>query len=568
MKKIKLVLSVLFACFLLFGISGQIVAATEVRTNTTEDGRVQIVLEFDDIQEAEWAAGYIGKMKSKDVINGFEDGSFRPNQPVTRVQAIVMAVRLMGQEEEALAKSPDTKLHFKDAKVLDEKFSWAKGHVIVALENGLFDAAEDKIQPDSPASRVWIASLLVKSLGLQPEALKKMTTIPDFTDADQIPAGAVGYINVAVEQGLVSGYPDDTFKPNKNVTRAEMAALLDRTNDGLLENAGAVNVTGKIIDIKFTETVADSVYNSQTVTDNVYGTADGQISIETFNGDLLTYGISSDLLVQYHKRFIRADQLIKGDAISLAIQDQVVVEAALLDEETMNETTAGIQEFEVKIETSDDEELKLKYKNKGGRIEAEVRNEEGKLRGEEAATAIEKLLGQMALTDETSKEDVITKLLTALNIDEKGYNELEIKIRFSNGKKLVIEKENEDVYSQEDETGIREFELEAKWSDKQKIKMKYKNKDGKLEAEVESESDEGKEKIKGEEAAEMIEDLLDQAALTEDMSKSEVLEYILSALRIDKDKLNELEIKVKFSGGKEVEIEFENEDEEDNEDDD
>lgn len=566
MIKIRIMLSVLFTCFLLFGMAGQLFAANEVTTTTTEDGRVQIILEFDDIQEAEWAAGYIGKMKSKNVIYGFEDGSFHPNQPVTRLQAIVMAVRLMGLEEEAKAKSPDTKLHFKDAKVIDEKFSWGRGHVIVALENGLFDAAEDKIQPDEPASRVWIASLLVKSLGLQAEALKQMTTIPDFKDADQIPAGAVGYINVAVEQGLVSGYPDDTFKPNKNVTRAEMAALLDRTNDGLLEDAGAVKVSGKITDIHFSETYLNDT-DSISVTDSIYGSADGQITIKTFNGDSLSYAISSKQLVQYHNKFIRADQLVEGDAVSLVVKDNIVVEAALLDEKNLIDTIAGIHHFEVKLETANDEEYKIRYKNRDGRIEAEIRNKDEKIRGEEAATAIEEILSRMALTEETSKEEVVTMVLTALNMDQNGYKELEIKIQFSNGKKLVIEKENEVVDSQEDETGIREFELEAKWSDKQKIKMKYKNKDGELEAEVESESKEGKEKIKGEEAAEMIQDVLDQAALSEDMSKKEVLENILSALDFDRDKLRELEIKVNFAGGKEIEIEIEHDDEEDEDDD-
>ncbi|WHX47245.1 S-layer homology domain-containing protein [Paenibacillus woosongensis] len=105
MKNVKGLLCLLLAGFLIFGQSGQILAR-----------------EFKDIQEAEWAAGYITKMQSKKVLQGFEDGSFRPNQPVTRVEAIVTAVRLMGLDGDAKSKSSATQLHFKDADQLDKRY--------------------------------------------------------------------------------------------------------------------------------------------------------------------------------------------------------------------------------------------------------------------------------------------------------------------------------------------------------------------------------------------------------------------------------------------------------------
>lgn len=73
-----------------------------------------------------------------------------------------------------------------------------------------------------------------------------MTNIPHFNDVNEIPAGSIGYVNVAVEQGITTGYGDNTFKPNQPVKRGEMAAFLDRTNDGLLEQSGAITVQGTI----------------------------------------------------------------------------------------------------------------------------------------------------------------------------------------------------------------------------------------------------------------------------------------------------------------------------------
>ncbi|WP_167747242.1 S-layer homology domain-containing protein [Cohnella luojiensis] len=564
MKKLS---GLLIICFLIFGWAGNVVAAQEVKTNVTEDGRVQVIMEFDDIKEAEWAAGYIGKMKSKQVVEGFEDGTYRPNQPITRVQAIVMAVRLMGLENEAKAKTPNTKLHFKDAELIDKEFKWAKGYIVVALENGLFDATEDRIQPNKPASRIWVAGLLVKSLGLQAEALSQMATIPEFTDAEQIPAGVVGYLLVAVDKGIVSGYPDGSFKPHKNVTRAEMAALLDRTNEGLLENSGAVKVSGKIKDIDFDATrVTTNVDQLISVTDSVYRPMDGQITIDSYTGEALSYGISSELLVQYHNKFIRADQLAVGDPVGLVVQDQTVIEAALLDAKGIDDTTAAILGFEVEMELGDDKEYKLKYKNMNGRVEAEIVEKNKKWKGKEAEAFLEKLLSEMSLTPDLSRDEVLETVLAALNVKE--FKDIELKIQFSNGEKLTIEKENEDFVSDNADGGVREFELKAEWSGEEKLKLKYKNHEGDVEAEVEIESKNDKEKMKGDEAAEMIENVLEQTALSDEMTKQEITESILTALEIDADELKELEIKIKFTNGTELEIEFEQDDDEDEEDED
>ncbi len=50
---------------------------------------------------------------------------------------------------------------------------------------------------------------------------------------NKIPAGSVGYVEVAIEKGLVDGFEDNTFRPNQPVTRAQLAALLDRTGNQL-----------------------------------------------------------------------------------------------------------------------------------------------------------------------------------------------------------------------------------------------------------------------------------------------------------------------------------------------
>lgn len=207
----------------------------EVKVTEGENGaqsEVELVLRFNDLQQAEWALKNIAKMQMKQVFSGYEDGSFRPNEPINQAQALTAAVRLLGLEAEAKARM-NAVLQFKDAKQVYEKYPWAVGYVAVALENGLFGTEEDKVQPDKPASRIWTAVLLVKALKLENEAKAKMGAVLPFADRRDIPAGAVGYVAVAVEKGLFSGYEDNTFRPMKTITRAEMAALLDRLGSQL-----------------------------------------------------------------------------------------------------------------------------------------------------------------------------------------------------------------------------------------------------------------------------------------------------------------------------------------------
>ncbi|MFC4810812.1 S-layer homology domain-containing protein [Paenibacillus sp. GCM10023250] len=205
-----------------------------------------INLHFKDEDQLKWALEYIVRLASKGVFNGYEDGTFKPQQKITRIESIVAAVRLMGLKNQAeSAAEMSTKLNFKDADQLKKKYPWAVGYVAVALEKDLFSETEDQIQADKPATRLFAATLLVKALGLEAEAKAKSNSQLNFRDAGKIPAGSVGYVQVAIEKNLITGYQDNTFRPNQPVTRAELAALLDRT-DTQLPDHDAAAITGKL----------------------------------------------------------------------------------------------------------------------------------------------------------------------------------------------------------------------------------------------------------------------------------------------------------------------------------
>lgn len=209
--------------------------------NGNVSGNIQIRINFDDLKGAQWAMRYIASLASKQVFEGYEDGTFKPDKSVSRIEAITAAVRLMGLREQAeSATEMATKLNFKDA---DKVPAWAVGYVAVALENDLFTENDSSVEPSKEADRLWATTLLVKALKLESEAKAKMNTQLTFKDAKQIPAGSVGYVAVAIDKGLVDGFEDNTFKPNQSVTRAQLAALLDRTGEQMPDDQNSTTGT-------------------------------------------------------------------------------------------------------------------------------------------------------------------------------------------------------------------------------------------------------------------------------------------------------------------------------------
>lgn len=298
--KMKMMFQLLLLVSLIFNMAS--IAMADSVKKKSENGKVQIVIEFDDLQSAEWALKYISKMQAKSVFTGFPDGSFQPQQPISRVQAVVTAVRLMGLEDEAKAKE-NVSLGFKDSAQIEQKFGWALGYIAVALEHGLFDTSADKLEPEKPASRLWTSTLLVKALGLEKEALQKMNTKLSFKDADVIPAGAVGYVAVAEEKGIITGYPDGTFQPEKKVTRAEMAAFLERT-DNQIVNSGSPS--------------------SNEIEGQIQSVGQNSLVVKTDEGDV-TVPFTSDTAIFLGDYKGQGSELQAGDDVQIELSDGVAI---------------------------------------------------------------------------------------------------------------------------------------------------------------------------------------------------------------------------------------------------
>lgn len=103
----------------------------------------------------------------------------------------------------------------------DTKGHWAEDSIVLLIKKGLLSGyPDDSFRPDLSITRAEAVKVLSTQLGLKPQT-------SDFTD---VPAShwAAGYIGAAEESDLMNGYDDGTFRPDDQLNRAEMAALVAR----------------------------------------------------------------------------------------------------------------------------------------------------------------------------------------------------------------------------------------------------------------------------------------------------------------------------------------------------
>jgi len=173
---------------------------------------------FTDVPASLWAYGDIESLSGLGCISGYPDGSFKPGNTITRAEFISIldkALKLAAYNPAA----PD----FSDVGQGD----WCYGSVEDAVYAGIVKGYGGAFKPDDPVTREEMAVILVKALDEQGQAGSSMNSGTAFTDNASISAWAKGFVAVAVQDGLIKGYPgDNTFRPKSAATRAEACAMI------------------------------------------------------------------------------------------------------------------------------------------------------------------------------------------------------------------------------------------------------------------------------------------------------------------------------------------------------
>jgi hypothetical protein len=183
--------------------------------------------------ENHWAKDAVNDMGSRLVINGVNKTTFNPNADITRAEFAAIIVRGLG------LKLGEGKTAFADVPAN----SWYAGAVETASKYGLITGFENgTFQPNAPITREQATNIIAKAMKLtgladQSGTVDATSTLAAFTDAGNIGVWAKDSLALAAKAGLISGRVDNKLEAKANVTRAEVAVLIQR----LLQKSGLID---------------------------------------------------------------------------------------------------------------------------------------------------------------------------------------------------------------------------------------------------------------------------------------------------------------------------------------
>lgn len=178
---------------------------------------------FTDVNESHWAFKYIAQLFKDNVIGGYPDGKFYPDNTITRAEFAKIMLGASGITPKVPASSTFADVHTTD---------WFFPYVESAKEylTGYSVSGQTLYLPSTNAIREDIAVALVKLKGYDVSIADISLLKTMFSDYESISSAAQPYVAVAVERGLISGYDNGTFRAQNSITRAEAAAMLWRAS--------------------------------------------------------------------------------------------------------------------------------------------------------------------------------------------------------------------------------------------------------------------------------------------------------------------------------------------------
>ncbi|MEJ8544598.1 S-layer homology domain-containing protein [Brevibacillus borstelensis] len=173
--------------------------------------------------ERHWAKKEIAEAVRAGWVQGFPDGTFRPEVPVSQEQFMALVERMLpaysGHEPDDFAR---------DLYLTPVKGRWSEKTYKHLLAAGILPSGN----PQDPLTRVEAARLTLAALGKQSEGEKyRGTTSRFFSDVSLDNEHEVLMVYPIYKLGLMTGYPDGTFRPDDKVSRAQAVVLLNRIKE-------------------------------------------------------------------------------------------------------------------------------------------------------------------------------------------------------------------------------------------------------------------------------------------------------------------------------------------------
>ncbi len=159
-----------------------------------------------------WAEANIRELVNLGVITGYPNGTFLPDHHITRAEFVTMLVKAFG-------------LVAKEGKIFaDTTHHWAKESIAIAEAHGIVSGYnETTFGADGYITREQMAVMIARAMNLQVNRVSV-----EFIDSTDVSPWAANAITATFQAGIITGYPDHSFKPQGNASRAEAVTVLLR----------------------------------------------------------------------------------------------------------------------------------------------------------------------------------------------------------------------------------------------------------------------------------------------------------------------------------------------------
>ncbi len=225
----------------IFGVIATIAALTPVKGVESRDFQTisatspkvdklfisQVTPTFSDVPSSFWASQYIQRLAAQEIITGYPNGKFRPNNPITRAEFAALLSKAFSQSQ------------VRDFQGFSDilKLYWGFDAIREANTTGFMSGYPDgRFRPDDNIRRGEVLVSIVSGLNYTPQNVTA-ETVNIYQDADEISAWMLEKIAASTERQIVVNYPDvQELNLDQEATRAEVAAMIYQA----LANVGEV----------------------------------------------------------------------------------------------------------------------------------------------------------------------------------------------------------------------------------------------------------------------------------------------------------------------------------------
>ena len=279
-----------------------------------------------------WARSTFEKWTSEGLLKGYADGSYKPNNIVTKAEFLTFIDRIFKYTDLSDKKSKDV--------VTD---AWYEECISKALAAGIIqEDGNGNIEPQKAITRGSAAIIIAKAFNLKASS---SDSIKKYTDYQSIPSDSRDAIGALTEKGFINGNADKTFGYGRLVTRAEAITMINRAIGTVIKASGTYknSVTGNLV-----VNAKDVVLKDMTIGGDLYltqGIGQGDVTLENvkvtgktyvFGGGVNSIKINNSILtgtLVLQKRDGKIRIVAQGTTV---ISNTEIYSGAILEEEGLN----------------------------------------------------------------------------------------------------------------------------------------------------------------------------------------------------------------------------------------